>query len=370
MVQLVPMGLKDFFVAAPKTPSESVDVSAALSPFTVSAYPLTYGTSASRAEAMAVPTIARIRNLLCSTVASLPIETYNKFTGAHVEPNRVFNQPDPRVPGSYTYAFVAEDLLFRGVSYGLVMSMYADGRIQDWTRIDPTRVLPQYNYNQTEIIGYQVDNIAAPLSGVGSVIVFYGLDEGVLSRAGKTIKAAAALESAAEMYAKEPVPQMALKSNGTNLTSERIAKLLTAWNSARKSRSTAFLNADVDLQILGIDPAKLQLNEARQYVALELCRALGVSGYWAGAEITSLTYSNAINERKALIDFSLKNILIPIEQRLSQPDFLSSTTVQARYSLDEFLRGSALERAQVYQILNSIGAMSVEQIQEEEDLIK
>jgi hypothetical protein len=28
-----------------------------------------------------------------------------------------------------------------------------------------------------------------------------------------------------------------------------------------------------------------------------------------------------------------------------------------------------LERAQVYQILNTIGAMSVEQIQEEEDLI-
>ncbi len=43
-----------------------------------------------------------------------------------------------------------------------------------------------------------------------------------------------------------------------------------------------------------------------------------------GAEVTSLTYSNAINERKALIDFSLKNILIPIEQRLSQPDFQPS----------------------------------------------
>ncbi len=32
--------------------------------------------------------------------------------------------------------------------------------------------------------------------------------------------------------------------------------------------------------------------------------------------------------------------------------------------------GSALERAQVYEILNRIGAMSVEQIQEEEDLIR
>ena len=37
--------------------------------------------------------------------------------------------------------------------------------------------------------------------------------------------------------------------------------------------------------------------------------------------------------------------------------------------LDDFLRGNPLERAQVYEILNRIGAMSVEQIQREEDLI-
>jgi hypothetical protein len=40
-----------------------------------------------------------------------------------------------------------------------------------------------------------------------------------------------------------------------------------------------------------------------------------------------------------------------------------------RFALDDFLRGNALERAQVYEILNRIGAMSVEQIQREEDLI-
>jgi hypothetical protein len=50
------------------------------------------------------------------------------------------------------------------------------------------------------------------------------------------------------------------------------------------------------------------------------------------------------------------------------PDFVSSTT-EVRFSLDEFLRGDPLQRAQVYEILNRIGAMSVEQIQEEEDLI-
>jgi hypothetical protein len=50
------------------------------------------------------------------------------------------------------------------------------------------------------------------------------------------------------------------------------------------------------------------------------------------------------------------------------PDFCPSTGV-IRFSLDEFLRSDALARAQVYEILNRIGAMSVEQIQEEEDLI-
>ena len=51
------------------------------------------------------------------------------------------------------------------------------------------------------------------------------------------------------------------------------------------------------------------------------------------------------------------------------PDFVPAGT-EIRFSLDEYLRGNPLERAQVYEILNRIGAMSIEQIQEEEDLIK
>lgn len=350
--------------------SNALTVDAAYSsPFEGSQWTLGGFIGATRSEAMAVPTIARARNIICSTIASLPLEQYNKFTGAHIEPTRVFNQPDSRVPGSYIYAYVAEDLLFRGVSYGQVLEQYADSRVSNWTRISPDRVVTKLNAAGTEIIGYTVDGILVPNAGVGSLIVFYGLDEGLLSRAGKTIRAAAALEAAAEMYAKEPVPQMALKSNGTNLTSERIKSLLAAWNSARRTRSTAFLNADIDLQILGIDPAKLQLNEARQYVSLELCRAIGLPAYFASAEQTSMTYSNAISERRALIDFSIRNILVAIEQRLSMPDFVTAG-VETRFSLDDFLRGDPLQRAQVYQILNSIGAMSVEQIQEEEDLIK
>jgi hypothetical protein len=46
------------------------------------------------------------------------------------------------------------------------------------------------------------------MSGVGSLVVFYGNDEGLLNRAGRTIRAGAELERAAAMYAREPVPSM------------------------------------------------------------------------------------------------------------------------------------------------------------------
>lgn len=363
------MALRDLFAKAPEPVGLTVDAAATPAPFNSTYnnffYPLS---SATREQAMAIPTIARARNILCS-LATLPLEQYVRSTGAHIEPNRVINQPDSRVPGSAIYAFIAEDLLFFGVAYGQVMSMYADGRIQEWTRVAPDRVTYKTNANQTEIVGYTVDGIDVPPMGVGSLVVFNGLDEGFLSRAGRTIRAAIALENASEAFAKEPVPMMVLKSNGTNLTSERIGKLLEAWRVARTTRSTAFLNADVELQAMGIDPNRLQLNEARQYVALELCRAIGLPAFFASAETTSMTYSNATAERRSLIDFGGRNLLLAIEQRLSMPDFVP-TGSEIRFSLDEYLRGNPLERAQVYEILNRIGAMSVEQIQEEEDLIK
>jgi HK97 family phage portal protein len=374
MVYYVLMGLFDRFLTN-QTPTIQTDVAAANTPYNLqqAVGGLFYGAqTATREQAMSVPSAARARNIICSTIGSLPIESYNHFTKEHLRPPRSIMQPDPRIAGSAIYAWLAEDLLFRGVAYGVVLDSYSstDGsRIRAWTRVSPDRVTYNTNALQTEITAYLIDGLFIPASGVGSIIVFSGLDEGVLNRAGRTIRAAQELEKAAELYAKEPVPTMVLKSNGTNLAPERITKLLESWKVARNTRATAFLNADVELTALGFDPQKLQLNEARQYLATEIARAVGIPASFLSAETTSMTYSTTVMERKALIDFSLRNILTPIEQRLSAADFVPNG-VEVRFDIDDFLRGSALERAQVYEILNRIGAMSVEQIQEEEDLIR
>lgn len=368
------MGKLGDFLTGKTYQGNSNDVDAALRPFTVSETLLNQigaGMTATRGQAMSVPTIQRAHSIICSTVGSLPLEQYQKSTGAHIEPLRVINQPDPSTTGALVYSYTASDLFFYGAAFWQCIDAYAeDGRVRAAQYIPFERIQPQLDASGTKIIGYYIDNVPAPLSGIGSIIPFYALTDGLLFKAGRTIRAALSLEQAAEAFAKEPIPTMVLKSNGTNLTGERISKLLDSWKSARLNRATAFLNADVDVSTIGYDPKNLQLNEARQYIALELSRACGIPAHFVSAEVTTMTYSNTLQERRALVDFSLRPILTAIEQTLSQSGKFIPSGYEVRFDLDDFLRGSALERAQVYQILNSMGAMTVEEIRRAEDLIR
>ena len=379
------MGIRDIFatrqvetVAQPSSP----DVAAQLGPVTSldSLTPFFGGANtATREEFMSVPTGARARNIICSSIASIGLEVIDRSTGMEIEDGtpRVIRTPDPRVPGSATYVWTCEDLLLYGYAYWQITELFADTyRVRSVQRVSPARVTIQTNSLATEIEYYMVDGSPVPNSGVGSLVVFNGNDEGVLNRAGRTIRTGAELERAAAMYAREPIPSMVLKSNGTALPADRIAKLLDSWASARRNRGTAFLNADVTLETVGFDPEKLQLSAARSYIATEIARACGIPAYYVDAETgSSMTYSNATNQRQTLLDFSLIPLMTSISERLSMPDFVPSSQ-EVKYDLSDYLRGSDLERANIYKTLNSIvdangnPAITVEEIRQAEELIK
>ena len=214
------MKLREILTGVPEVKLNAVpspiDISAAdLAPFntTDSRNIFAGNLTATRAQAMSVPAISRARSIICSTIASLPMEQRIKSTGERVEAPRVINQPDPRVPGSAVWAWISEDILFYGYGYLQQTDSYAeDGRCRAGQRIAPTRVSIVTNAEGTEITGYRVDGMTVPNFGNGSLKVFYGLDEGLLNRAGRTILSAVELEKAALLYAKEPVPMMVLKS--------------------------------------------------------------------------------------------------------------------------------------------------------------
>ena len=381
------MGIRDVLFATKKVETATIergsDVAASLAPVTSldSLTPFFGGfNTATREEAMSVPTVSRGRNIICSSIASIGLEVIDRSTGMEIEDGtpRVIRTPDPRIPGSATYVWTCEDLLFYGYAYWQITELFADTyRVRSVQRISPARVTIQTNALATEIDYYMVDGVRVPDSGVGSLVVFNGNDEGLLNRAGKTIRTGAELERAAAMYAREPIPSMVLKSNGAALPADRIRSLLDAWGASRRNRGTAFLNADVSLETLGFDPEKLQLNQARSYVATELARALGIPAYYVDAETgSSMTYSNATNQRQTLLDFSLIPIMTSIQERLSMPDFVPQSQ-EVKYNLSDYLRGSDLERANIYKILSSIvdpvtgqPAMTVDEIRQTEELIR
>jgi HK97 family phage portal protein len=277
-------------------------------------------------------------------------------------------QIDPDVPQSITMTWLADSLFFFGVGYLQVLELYADGRVARARWVSPERVQILTNPAGTEVTGYLLDGDTLPNEGVGSLKSFAGPDQGFIYRAGRTCQTALELEEAANRAAKEPVPQIILKNKGVNLGKDKVKEMLDGWKTARRERSTAYLNADVDAQILGYSSSESQLVESRKFHSAEIARAANIPAWFLNADIASLTYSNVQQERRSLIDFSLRPLLTAIEERMSMQDFLPANVV-VKFDLDDFLRGSSFEEMQVMTGYVAAGIMTVDEARDKIDLI-
>lgn len=319
-----------------------------------------------RAEAMQVPAVARARNLLCGTIAELPIHRFDR-DGNRLNPLRWQTQPDESTARAVTLAYTVDDLFFRGWSWWQIDATYLDGgRPSRFHRLDPARVSYDTD-DHGRVLYWTVDLNRVPDAGPGSLIAIQGTEEGLLRRAGRTIRTALDLERAAGNYARTPLPAAVLKNSGVDLPPNKVAELLAQWRAARSDGAVGYLNSAIELEAIGWDPASLQLTEARHYVAEELARACNVPGYYLGVESNSMTYSNTTNERRNLVDYSLRPLLSSIEQRLSMDD-VSPFTQTVRFGLDEFLRGDPTERMATYQTLLGLGVVDVDEVRAMEDL--
>ena len=366
------MGLLDVFsltseikAAEPSTVTAAVNVlpSQNFAPFFMSPF-------TTRQEAMEVPAVARARSIICGTAASLPLHAYNKTTNAEIYGRTILEQPDPALPTAVTMSWTFDDLLFHDVAYWQVLEVSPDdGRPTRARRIDPLRV--SYNTDGlTGIVidGFYVDGNLVPMAGVNSLIVFYGLGTGgILSRAGRTIKTALDLEKAVSRMAEEPAPAMYIKNSGVDLPAAQVSSLLANWKAARAQRSTAYLSGNLEVQAFGFDATQMELSANRMNTATEIARLMNIPAWYLNAESTSSTYSNTLQERRSLIDLSLMPYLIAVEGRLSMDD-ITPMTQRVRFEVEEYLRGTALERIEVIGRMLELGIIDVNEARAMEDL--
>jgi HK97 family phage portal protein len=321
----------------------------------------------SRKDAMSVPSVARARNLICGTVASIPLEYYNKKTGEVIAPPRWINQLSKNQPSFVTLNWMVDSLLFYGNCYLRVVERYQeDGRPSAFEWIANSRVTFTTDLEGIMITQYYVD--ANPIS-MNDIVTIQGLDEGVLERAGRTIQSAIDINKAAAISSATPMSSGILKNMGADLPPAEVSGLLAAWKRSRQNNSTAYLTSTLEYQPTQFSPKEMMYNEAIQGLSTELARAMNVPAYMLSSEMNqSMTYSNIQDERKQFYAMSIEPYIQAIQSRLSMDD-ISTAGHEVRFAVfDTFLKQDPMTELAVIEKLLSLGLITTEQAMEMTDL--
>ncbi|CAB4138714.1 portal_HK97, phage portal protein, HK97 family [uncultured Caudovirales phage] len=335
---------------------------------------LTYGNyfpvAVTRAQALQVPSIKRCRDLICGTIASIPLEYYKKSTGEMISPPRWIEQPSKSQPRFETLYFTLDSLLMYGVSYWQITETYLeDNRMANAQWVANNRVTFNTDSVNNFVTQYYLDGKPLPMAGVGSLITFQK-DEGILAVGGSTIKAALDAQKAASTALETPSATGFLKNSGADLPPNEVSALLAAWKRARQTGgNTAYLTSTLDYQTIGFSPKDMAYQDAIQGLATECARLCSVDPYYVSASMnTTMTYANVQDERKQMVAFTLQPYVSAIESRLSMDD-VSTAGHYVKFSLDDsFLRTEPMERLLVLEKMLALGLITTEQAMQMEDL--
>jgi HK97 family phage portal protein len=335
---------------------------------------LTYGNYfpvlVTRAQALQVPSIKRCRDLICGTIASIPLEYYKKSTGQKIAAPRWVEQPSRSQPLFETLFFTLDSLFHHGVSYWVITETYLeDNRMANADWVANNRVTFTTDANNNFVTQYFLDGKPIPMSGLGSLITFQK-DEGILAVGGSTIKAALDTQKSASVALETPSATGYLKNSGADLPPSEVSGLLAAWNRARKNNgSTAYLTSTLDYKTTGFSPKDMAYQDAIQSLSTECARLCSVDPYYVSSSMnTSMTYSNVVEERKQLVALTLQPYVSAIESRLSMDD-CSTIGHYVKFALDTtFLRTETMERLLVLEKMLALGLITTEQAMLMEDL--
>jgi phage portal protein BeeE len=323
----------------------------------ISVLPIYDSTRVTRSEALQVPAVLRARNLICGTLGTLPLHLHDRARNDIT--NALFEQPEVALPRSVTMTMLFEDLLFEGESWWRITEFAWTNYPKHVERIEHNRVTVDTD-GRVWIDGKKVSD--------AELIRFQSPNPGLLSAASRAIRTCLKLDAAAARYADEPMPQgMFTPAEGADpAEDEDITALLTAWKTARKTGSTAYVPAALKYHPVQWSPEDLQLADARQHAVLEIARACGVDPEDLGVSTTSRTYQNAEQRRLDLLDFTLGAYVSAVQDRLSMGD-VTPNGYYARFKFDGFLRSDTLTRYTAYEKGLAVGALGKDEIRALED---
>lgn len=281
------------------------------------------------AAALSVPSVTRAISLLSTVVSTLDICSYTlqwtgqKYEKLYVEGESWMTRPNPTETRNFTLSVTVRDLIMTGRAFWIVTSRYANGfpATFQWLPAGnittPNNPGPQFfGAPGTVMFNGQPLNIA-------DVVTFLSGSQGIIYTGRRAIQCAIRLDQAAERFASNEIAAGYLQQTGGEpMSSEELGELAASWSSSRRENAIGALSEGITFTEFASDPSKLQLVEGREYSAKDLSRLMDIPAYLLAVDQRSMTYTNAQEARRDLIEFGARPLLHAIAERLSMDDIL------------------------------------------------
>ena len=323
------------------------------------------------AIAMTVPAYRRARTIISSSLAQMPLHQY-RANGEKLPSIPILRTPDPQRVRSAFFGDLIADLADHGVAYALNprWNTEAGWRYSDTTERKHRSLvyLPAINVVEVSESGYRIQERKPGSAEVreyqvpADAVVGFECSAGAWLRDGaRAIVTARLLEDSARMYAGNPQPTTLLRNVGPRKTPEQVQALLDALETSRRTRSTAYLGRDLELESFGFDATQISLADARATAILDIARLTGVPSIYLsqGPHEASMVYSNQTQARLDL-HAAMTPFATAITERLSFDD-VTGEGKHVEFDLAEWLRVDPMMRDDLYTKLVPLGILTTEE---------
>lgn len=318
-----------------------------------------------RAEAMSLPVLAKVRRAVCTRPASLPLVTYRGRDVVPQSPKWVdLNRPERNRAPFITYTWTFDAMHHYGRAWWVVTERYADGGRPAWFEW-----VPEWRgiFNTDgDLIGHSDGRRFE----ARDVVRIDGPDEGLLNHGRRPIRAALRLEAAYARAAGNPVPALDLhQTSGPAMIATEVDEMIDRWVRARNAgRAVSFTPPNIEAKPLVMDAGNL-LIEGRKAADLALVRQAGAPAWVADVPVegSALTYSNVPSRSREFVDFGAGPLMDALCSRLSMPDILPNG-MRVEHDTSRLLRGDFTERVTGYKIARESEVYTKDELRDLESL--
>lgn len=309
----------------------------------------------SRTAAMQIASVAKGRNLICTSVSRMPLIAL--ADGDPTETPEFLTQLEIGVPNFITLSWTVDSMLFHGRAFWIITERNAD-QSPKHIRYVPESKLETQDGLLIKAFGQSV--------AARDVIRLDANNEGFLNFGAGVIREATEIETASREAGATPTPTIVLKGK-QDLSTDEIKTLLSNWGSNRRKRggSVSYVNESIEVQSLGKHAEDL-LIDGRNQAALQVARALGLPAWAVDASVQgqSLSYSNQQSRNREVID-ALTGYMLSIEQTLSL--FLPSG-IAVKFDTAELLKPDTATRYEAYAVGINAGFLTRDEARSYENL--